>query len=95
MIQLAGSGPACLVDLDGARLYVAEQVQRAGGQLLRREVKTESSEAPLPLVDLCIAALRLRQEQQAADRARAGQAWIETGLVFTTRRGTPMEPGSP
>ena len=81
-----------LVDLDAAELYVGEQLQRVGGQLLRREVKTETSEAPLPLPGLCVTALKIRKQQQDADRARAGQAWIETGLVFTTRHGTPIEP---
>jgi integrase len=81
-----------LIDLDGGELYVGEQVQRVGGQLIRRQVKTESSEAPLPLPDLCVAALRLRQEQQAADRVAAGRVWQEMGLVFTTRHGTPFEP---
>jgi integrase len=38
-----------LIDLDVGELYSGEQVQRVGGQLLRREVKTETSEAPLPL----------------------------------------------
>ncbi len=69
-----------------------QQVQRVDRQLLRRQVKTETSEAPLPLIDLCIAALKLRKEQQDADRERAGNAWIETGLVFTTWHGTPIEP---
>ena len=81
-----------LVDLDSAELYVGEQLQRVGGQLLRREVKTETSEAPLPLPGLCVTALKIRKQQQDADRARAGQAWIETGLAFTTRHGTPIEP---
>jgi integrase len=81
-----------LVNLDAGELYVVEQVQRVGGQLVRRQVKTESSEAPLPLPDLCITALKLRKEQQDADRARAGRAWIDTGLIFTTRHGTPIEP---
>ena len=81
-----------LVDLDGAELYVGEQVQRVGGQLLRREPKTETSEAPLPLPDLCTAALKLRRQQQEADRDEAGEAWSDTGLVFTTRYGTPFEP---
>jgi integrase len=53
-------------------------------------VKTESSEAPLPLPDVCVAALKLRKEQQDADRGR--RAWTETGLVFTTHHGTPIEP---
>jgi integrase len=81
-----------LVDLDAAELYIGEQLQRVGGQLLRREVKTETSEAPLPLPGLCVTALKIRKQQQDADRARVGQAWIETGLVFTTRHGTPIEP---
>ena len=38
-----------LIDFDASELYVGEQVQRVGRQLLRRQVKTEASEAPLPL----------------------------------------------
>jgi integrase len=81
-----------LVDLDAAELYVGEQVQRVGRQLLRRQVKTETSEAPLPLPELCVAALKLRREQQEADQRRTDGAWIDTGLVFTTRHGTALEP---
>ena len=74
-----------LVDLDAAKLYVGEQVQRVGRELIRRQVKTETSEAPLPLPEPCVAALKLRQAQQETDRDRAQGAWIDTGLVFTTR----------
>jgi integrase len=80
------------VDLDDAELYVGEQLQRVRGKLVRREVKTETSEAPLPLPDLCVTALKIRKEQQDADRDRAGDGWIDTGLIFTTRHGTPIEP---
>jgi integrase len=80
------------IDLDAAELYVGEQLQRVGHKLIRREVKTETSEAPLPLPDLCTAVLKIRSKQQDADRAKAGDGWIETGLVFTTRHGTPIEP---
>ncbi len=31
--------------------------------MLRRETKTEASDAPLPLPDICVAALKLRREQ--------------------------------
>ena len=81
-----------LVNLDAAELYVSEQVQRVGRELLRREVKTETSEAPLSLPEICVAALKLRREQQETDRSRAGGAWVSTGLVFTTRHGTALEP---
>jgi integrase len=39
-----------------------------------------------------VTALKLRAQQQDADRERACSAWTGTGLVFTTRFGTPMEP---
>src|SRR5215472_7308004 len=82
------------LDLDGdePELYVGEQLQRVRHQLVRREVKTETSEAPIPLPDLCVTALTIRKRQQEADRVKAGDGWTETGLVFTTRHGTPIEP---
>ena len=80
------------VDLDDAELYVASSSSGSGGELVRREVKTETSEAPLPLPELCVTALKIRKKQQDADRERAGDGWIDTGLVFTTRHGTPIEP---
>lgn len=52
------------VDLDTAELYVGEHLQRVKGPLIRRPVKTESSEAPLPLPELCVTALKLRRERQ-------------------------------
>ena len=81
-----------LVNLDAGELYVGEQLQRVGRQLLRRETKTETSEAPLPLPDLCVD--RAQAPQTAAGRRprQADGAWIDTGLVFTTRHGTPIEP---
>ena len=69
------------VDLDGAELYVGEQLQRVRHELVRREVKTETSEAPLPLPELCVAALKIRRERQDVDHDRAGDGWIDTGLV--------------
>jgi integrase len=81
-----------LTDLDGCQLYIAEQLQRVGRELLRRETKTDTSEAPLPLPELCLAALRLRKQQQDCDRQLSQGAWLDTDLVFTTRHGTPIEP---
>ena len=80
-----------LVDFETGELWVGEQLQRVRRQLLRRQVKTESSEAGLPVPDICITALKLRKEQQEQDREQHGDRWEETGLVFTTRYGTPIE----
>ena len=39
-----------------------------------------------------MAALKLRRQQQDGHREHAGDRWADTGLVFTTRHGTPIEP---
>jgi integrase len=81
-----------MVDLDNAELFVEEQLQRVRRRLLRRKTKTEASEAPLPLPAICVAALRLRKAQQEAERRAHAKRWTDTGLIFTTRYGTPIEP---
>jgi integrase len=80
------------VDFEAAELHIEQQLQRVDHRLVLREVKTDASEAPLPLPALCITALRIRKKQQDADKARAGDGWIDNGLIFTTRYGTPIEP---
>ncbi|GAA2115166.1 tyrosine-type recombinase/integrase [Streptomyces synnematoformans] len=37
-------------------------------------------------------ALTEHRERQERERADAGEAWKDYGLVFTTRVGTPVEP---
>ncbi|MEO3861300.1 site-specific integrase [Acrocarpospora sp. B8E8] len=81
-----------LVDMDAGELFVSEQLQRVSGRLLRRTVKTEASEAGLPLPEICLAALKLRKSEQDDERDKPGTKWEETGLVFTTRNGRPVEP---
>ncbi|SHL69066.1 site-specific integrase [Actinacidiphila paucisporea] len=83
------------VDFDSGELYVDHQIQRAGKQILHRETKTEESDDFLPLPELCLRALRMRRAQQDGDRKAAGELWQDAhGLVFTTKYGTPIEPGN-
>ncbi|WP_433530319.1 tyrosine-type recombinase/integrase [Micromonospora sp. CA-263727] len=80
------------VDLAAGELSIGWQLQRVGGQLLHRETKTQTSDATLPLPDICAAALDLRQSARKKDRDQAGIAWQGSRLLFTTRYGTPVEP---
>jgi integrase len=43
------------------------------------------------LPGICVTALRARAKDQTEARATNG-AWTDTGLIFTTRAGTPFEP---
>lgn len=80
------------VDLVGHEAVIRWQVQRVKGELLRRSTKTATSDAPLPLPDICVQALEQRKVTEARWRLAAGQAWAGSGLVLTTRLGDPFDP---
>ncbi|MGW2207337.1 site-specific integrase [Streptomyces sp. NPDC001774] len=83
------------IELEAGELYVDHQIQRAGRQILHRETKTEDSDDFLPLPALCLKALRMRRAQQLGDRNAAGELWQDGhDLIFTTKYGTPIEPGN-
>lgn len=80
------------VDLEKAELRVNHALQRYGGALHLVPPKTAKSRRSVPILALAVAALRELRSRQRDERLRAGSLWHETGLVFTTRRGTPIEP---
>jgi integrase len=82
------------VNLGAAEVDIGWQLQRVRRQLLHRETKTDASEATLPLPDLCVAVLRDRRKVQDVERRAAAptEEWDETGLVFTGRYGSPVDP---
>jgi integrase len=58
----------------------------------RLDPKTALSRRVVPVPMPTLAALRAHRARQRADRLAAGSAWRDTGLVFTTHRGGPLEP---
>jgi integrase len=80
------------IDFDAGTIQVRRQLQRIRGELLLAPVKTRAGQRGLPLLGLARQALQIQADQQAAYRADMGSAWPETGLVFTTRTGRPVEP---
>jgi integrase len=68
------------------------QLQRVRGTLYLRDTKTETSEATLPVPDICTTALQLRKSAQTTAATLAGPAWQDFKLIFTARYGTPIEP---
>jgi integrase len=84
------------VDLDIQELIIDFQLQRVRRALLRRQTKTDASDASLPIPRIAVTALTLRRQAQAYDRAQVGQAWrgLEEGphFVFTGPYGTPVDP---
>ncbi|MGE0520932.1 MAG: tyrosine-type recombinase/integrase [Candidatus Binatia bacterium] len=80
------------IDLDGATLNVRQQLQRVTGKGLQLvELKTERSRRTLALPRAVARALRAHRVQQMEERLLAGSRWVDSGQVFTTRRGTPLD----
>lgn len=80
------------VDLDAATLKVTATIGRIGGQLIISAPKTERSRRTVPLSPAVVELLRKHRAGQAAERLRAGDKWQDSGLVFTTELGGPVDP---
>jgi integrase len=80
------------IDEDDGELRVRQQVQRIKGELRLYPVKTAAGRRDLPLLPIAQTVLDLRRQAQTTDRAELGRAWLDNGLVFTTRTGRPVEP---
>ncbi len=78
------------IDPDRAELDAAWQLQRAGANLIHK--KQPGTSNLISLAEASLAALRHRRTQQDTARSRAGDRWPASDLVFTTRRGTAIEP---
>src|SRR5215467_378648 len=80
------------IDFDGGTIHIRQQLQRVRGELFLAPVKTQAGQRGLPLLDAASQALKFQAERQAHYRIDMGSAWPESGLVFTTRTGRPVEP---
>jgi integrase len=83
------------IDLDSGEIEIGWQLQRVRGELIhKKRVKTEDSDADdtVPMPDICTSVLKLRYDEQDAARQKAADRWQPSDLVFTTKRGTPIEP---
>lgn len=79
------------IDWQGRTLRVNIALQRISGKLQLIEPKTDKSRRTLPLPETIEAALKAHRIRQLEEKMLAGDRWQETGLVFTTSIGTPLD----
>lgn len=81
------------VDLDAKRLSVRQQLHNVkAGKPVVGPPKSKLSVRRLALDDRVVAALRTRRRRQLEERMALGEAWADTGFVFTTPGGDPVRP---
>lgn len=79
-------------DLDDAALTVHREIIVDGWTPIEEDPKTEESAATIALDSVTVLALREHRARQDAERAKAGEAWTETGKVFTDEVGGWLHP---
>jgi integrase len=67
-------------------------IARINHKLVITAPKTQRSRREVPISPAVVAMLRLHKAVQAAEKLRAGDQWQNTGLVFTTELGAPVDP---
>jgi len=83
------------VQATGSRYNVLEENGGTGsGKLHFVDPKTARSRRNLRMPGAIVRALRAHRVRQLEERLVAGSGWMENGLVFPSRRGTPLEPRS-
>lgn len=80
------------VDLEASTLTVRRGLHRVKGQLMVMETKTPRSRRTIPLPSVVAAALHEHRISQDKERSELGTIWRESGHVFTTSIGTPLDP---
>lgn len=79
------------VDLEMGYLRVSKQLQRFDGKTLLVEPKTTRSRRTLALPASITRSLKEHRHRQLEERSAAGDKWIDSGLVFTTTFGKPID----
>ena len=74
-------------------LRISGSLSRQGGKLVRSgTTKTKDSRRDFPNTDEVADVLRRIKVRTATDRLRAGSKWVDSGFVFVTEFGEPVDP---
>ncbi len=83
------------VDLGRGTLCVRQQLTRTKKHgLTFTEPKTKKSRRSVKLTQGTVEALRAHRKRQLKEKLMMGNLWQDTGLVFTTTVGTPLDVGN-
>lgn len=83
------------LDLTTGTASIRRSLQRTRtGGLTHLPTKTRASERRIALPTECLHSLKEHIERQDRERGEAGVGWKDSGLVFTTPTGSPLDPAN-
>ncbi|MEU2180015.1 tyrosine-type recombinase/integrase [Streptomyces thermolilacinus] len=83
------------LDLTTGTASIRRSLQRTRtGGLTHLPTKTRASERRIALPTECLHSLKEHKQQRNKERETAGSTWQDSGLVFTTPTGRPLDPAN-
>jgi integrase len=82
------------LDLDAAELLVQVNRVQVGSDIEEGEPKTASSAEPVALDEGTVTALRAHLKRQKEERLQWGEAWVDSGKIFTKENGEALYPAT-
>ena len=80
------------IDLDAEYLMIEEQITDVNGTSIVGPPKSSSGSDLVPLDSGTVFSLKAHHADQDLERLAWGQAWHDTGYVFTMENGKPLRP---
>jgi integrase len=80
------------LDVTSGVLRIRRQLKREEGALVTSDTKTSRSRRSINLPAPMVAGLLAHSERQRAEQRAAGPSWTDSGFMFTSLVGTPIEP---
>ena len=80
------------VDLNRGVVRIRRSLKREGGHIVTADTKTLKSRRAVNLPEPVVEILVRHRDEQEKERVDLEAAWVETGFVFTSSIGTPIDP---
>lgn len=80
------------LNLENGVVRIKRNLKREGGRIVTADTKTLKSRRAVNVPSPVLEALQKNRDLQERERAELGEAWVESGFIFTTSIGTPIDP---
>jgi integrase len=80
------------LNLESGIVRIKRNLKREGGRIVTADTKTLKSRRAVNVPAPVLEALQRNRNLQEVEKAHLGGAWVDSGFIFTTSIGTPIDP---